>query len=119
MGELGNSGNTDSPHLHFHVMDGPDPLASDGLPFQFDRQDWVGRATGDDAIDPLFRGEALALAADGQRGERTDAMPLYLDVVDLTAASSSSSSSSSSSASASASSAGTSTSETATASATG
>ena len=27
LGLLGNSGNTDSPHLHFHVMDGPSPLA--------------------------------------------------------------------------------------------
>jgi len=33
VGRLGNSGNTDSPHLHFHVMDSPNPLASNGLPF--------------------------------------------------------------------------------------
>ncbi|MGV1014964.1 MAG: M23 family metallopeptidase, partial [Methyloceanibacter sp.] len=26
LGLLGNSGNTDTPHLHFHVMDGPSPL---------------------------------------------------------------------------------------------
>ena len=25
IGQLGNSGNTDAPHLHFHVMDGPSP----------------------------------------------------------------------------------------------
>jgi murein DD-endopeptidase MepM/ murein hydrolase activator NlpD len=35
LGLLGNSGNTDFPHLHFHVMNGPSPLASDGLPFEF------------------------------------------------------------------------------------
>ena len=35
LGLLGNSGNTDSPHLHFHVMDGPSPLVSNGLPFAF------------------------------------------------------------------------------------
>jgi hypothetical protein len=28
LGVLGNSGNTDAPHLHFHVMDGPSPLLS-------------------------------------------------------------------------------------------
>src|SRR3954471_18618605 len=35
LGLVGNSGNTDFPHLHFHVMNGPSPLASDGLPFEF------------------------------------------------------------------------------------
>ena len=30
---LGNTGNTDGPHLHFHVMSTPDPLRSNGLPF--------------------------------------------------------------------------------------
>ncbi len=35
LGLLGNSGNTDTPHLHFHVMDGPSPLVSNGLPYVF------------------------------------------------------------------------------------
>ncbi len=35
IGLLGNTGNTDSPHLHFHVMDGPSPLQSNGLPYVF------------------------------------------------------------------------------------
>ncbi|HEV2727166.1 MAG TPA: M23 family metallopeptidase, partial [Solirubrobacterales bacterium] len=35
LGRLGNSGNTDAPHLHFHVMDSPSPLASNGIPFRF------------------------------------------------------------------------------------
>jgi len=30
---LGNTGNTDGPHLHFHVMSTPEPLRSNGLPF--------------------------------------------------------------------------------------
>ena len=94
LGELGNSGNTDAPHLHFHVMDGPDPLASDGLPYQFDSLQLVGQASGDDAIDPLFKGQPLALAPGGQSGGRTDEMPLYLDLVNLTAAASTPASSS-------------------------
>lgn len=35
VGRLGNSGNSDSPHLHFHVMDGPSILSARGLPCTF------------------------------------------------------------------------------------
>ncbi|XQE81064.1 M23 family metallopeptidase [Streptomyces microflavus] len=30
---VGNSGNTTEPHLHFHLMDGPDPDDARGIPF--------------------------------------------------------------------------------------
>jgi hypothetical protein len=33
---LGNSGNSDAPHLHFHVTDGNSPLGAEGVPFVFD-----------------------------------------------------------------------------------
>lgn len=32
---LGNTGNSDAPHLHFHVMDGSSPLDADSLPYVF------------------------------------------------------------------------------------
>ncbi|MGD2251233.1 MAG: M23 family metallopeptidase, partial [Candidatus Methanofastidiosia archaeon] len=35
IGRLGNSGNSDGPHLHFHLMDGPDILSARGLPITF------------------------------------------------------------------------------------
>jgi murein DD-endopeptidase MepM/ murein hydrolase activator NlpD len=88
LAELGNSGNTDGPHLHFHVMDSPDPLASDGVPFQFDSLQLVGQASGTDALVPLAGGQPLTLAPGGPTGERTDEMPLYLDLVNLTSPSS-------------------------------
>ena len=33
LGLLGNSGNSDAPHLHFHITDGPALLVSEGLPY--------------------------------------------------------------------------------------
>jgi len=36
LGAIGNSGRSGGPHLHFQVTDGPDPIASEGLPFVFE-----------------------------------------------------------------------------------
>ena len=30
---LGSSGNSTEPHLHFHVAEGVDPLAAEGVPY--------------------------------------------------------------------------------------
>ncbi|CCD09769.1 M23 family metallopeptidase [Legionella pneumophila] len=34
--KLGNSGNSDAPHLHFHVIDKPSPLIGQGIPYAFE-----------------------------------------------------------------------------------
>jgi murein DD-endopeptidase MepM/ murein hydrolase activator NlpD len=43
LGEIGNSGHSLAPHLHFHVGDRPDPLASEGLPYALDTYQLEGR----------------------------------------------------------------------------
>lgn len=43
MAKLGNTGNTSAPHLHFHIMNRPSPLASDGLPYLIDAFDFAGQ----------------------------------------------------------------------------
>ncbi|MGE0440346.1 MAG: M23 family metallopeptidase [Gemmatimonadales bacterium] len=46
VGLLGNSGNSDAPHLHFHLGDRASPLATEGLPFVFADYQLLGRAPG-------------------------------------------------------------------------
>jgi hypothetical protein len=45
IGELGNSGNSTQPHLHFGLTDAPDALTSNSLPFAIDRYALVGLTT--------------------------------------------------------------------------
>jgi hypothetical protein len=35
LGRVGHSGNSTAPHLHFHLMDSPDPLQATGIPCAF------------------------------------------------------------------------------------
>jgi hypothetical protein len=78
LGLLGNSGNTDGPHLHFHVMDGPSPLGSNGLPFVFRSFDSEGTSTND--IDDLLAGQR-AVIGPALAGPHQNQMPLLNQVV--------------------------------------
>jgi hypothetical protein len=82
LGLLGNSGNTDGPHLHFHVMDGPSPLGSNGLPFVFRAFESEGTSTND--IDDLLLGQR-AVIGPALVGPHQNQMPLLNEVVSFPA----------------------------------
>jgi hypothetical protein len=82
LGRLGNSGNTDGPHLHFQIMDSPSALNANGLPFVFDRMQYQGRIVGTaaDVNQTISDGQPPMIDMRGA-GARTGQMPLTFDIV--------------------------------------
>ena len=78
LGLLGNSGNTDGPHLHFHIMDSPSPLQSNGLPFTFTKFNGQGRITD---IGPLQEGGVVPVDTSIWAGPQRKRMPLGDEVI--------------------------------------
>ena len=82
IGSLGNTGNTDAPHLHFHVMSTPDPLRSNGLPFvftEFRLDSRVSRPT--DNSTRSSTGEPAPMQPGFAARDETNVSPLELDVM--------------------------------------
>ncbi len=73
IGLLGNTGNSDAAHLHFHIMDGPSPLRSNGLPFVFDSFKGQGVVTDERA---LVTGGVTPIDRSALAGRRLKALPL-------------------------------------------
>jgi Peptidase family M23 len=78
---LGNTGNTDAPHLHFHVMSTPDPLRSDGLPFVLSSFTLDGRITSMDAEDEIEAGKPAPMQPGFTPRDESSVSPLVLDVM--------------------------------------
>jgi hypothetical protein len=79
LGLLGSSGNSNAPHLHFQLMDGRSPLASNGIPYRFSRFSVAGSLAN---FGGLFEGEAAKISPKF-RGPHRDQLPLNLQVVDF------------------------------------
>jgi murein DD-endopeptidase len=61
LGLVGNSGNSDGPHLHFQICDANSPLGSEGLPFVFESFEKLGQGVLTDngaSWKPLPNGKA-------------------------------------------------------------
>jgi len=78
VGRLGNTGNTDGAHLHFHIMDSPSPLEANGLPFTFTTMRGEGKIT-----QPrlLQTGAVVPIDRAAFSGRRQGQMPLGDQVV--------------------------------------
>jgi murein DD-endopeptidase MepM/ murein hydrolase activator NlpD len=75
---VGNSGNSVAPHLHFHVMNGPLSLASNGLPYEIDSFKVTGKNPGGTAAFDKAEAEGTPLKVERVDPPKrvTDAMPL-------------------------------------------
>ena len=68
--QAGNSGNTSESHLHFHLMDGPEPLTATNIPWELDSFTFEGM------VDPETIDRAGA-------GSRTNQLPLINTAITL------------------------------------
>ncbi len=84
LGKLGNSGNSDSPHLHFQVMDKPSSLGAHGLPFVFDHMNREATFSGTFAAESseFLAGTPLLLNFSTAR-HFDNTMPLTFDLLDF------------------------------------
>ncbi len=82
LGRLGNTGNSSGPHLHFGLIDDPDPLVGASLPMAFDH--WTLQGNFDLAAYDARDGDVPAgLILLDEPEPQTGTLQLYLDVADF------------------------------------
>lgn len=83
LGKLGNTGNTSAPHLHFHLMESPSVLGSNGIPYLIESFAIAGQ------VSPADFAAATGVEGNWSKGlhrssdPRHNQFPLDLDIVDF------------------------------------
>lgn len=80
---VGDSGGSQVPHLHFHVVDTANPSAGNGFPFTFDRFDLAGQADFAHLLEVIDGNAAYASRADLTPEPREHEMPMSYTIVDF------------------------------------
>lgn len=85
LGKVGNTGNSQEPHLHLHVMDGPSPLMSDGIPYVFDdfTLTAIDHAGTDDFDKAAATGGPMTLTKVSPPQPMRNVLPMDLTVVEF------------------------------------
>ncbi len=80
---VGNSGGSQVPHLHFHVVDSRNPSAGNGFPFVFDRFELAGEADFNELLG-VIEGTATFPSREERTPEaRENEMPLTYTIVNF------------------------------------
>jgi murein DD-endopeptidase len=75
---LGNSGNADAPHLHFHLTNGNSPLGAEGVPYVFSSFEVLGVI---DSLKVLVNGEGWKPTPGAKVDKRRFELPIRYAVI--------------------------------------
>ena len=79
--ELGNTGSSDGAHLHFHVMDDPSTLSSNGMPYVFEQFELTGQLPPLAEVLPYYEAQESMPVDTSDTRPRADALPVGGNVV--------------------------------------